>query len=47
MGRGGWMMIVHVYNLRPNGQHFTLWRGGGGKNQIAKLAKDEHRMGDS
>jgi len=39
------MMIVHVYNLRPNGQHFTLWRGGGGENQIAILAKDEHRMG--
>jgi hypothetical protein len=41
---GGWM-IVHVYNLRPNGQHFTLWRGGGGENQIAILAKDEHRIG--
>ena len=40
------MMIVLVYNLRPNGQHFTLLRGGrGGENQIAILAKDEHRMG--
>jgi len=38
------MMIVHVYNLRPNGQHFTLWRGGGGEKQI--LAKDEHRIGE-
>ena len=44
-GKVGRMMIVHVYNLRPNGQHFTLLRGGrGGENQIAILAKDEHRM---
>jgi len=44
----GRMMIVHVYNLRPNGQHFTLLRGGGWwrRNQVGILAKDEHRTGD-
>jgi len=38
------MMIVRVYNRRPNGQHFTLWLRTG-INQIVILAKDEHRMG--
>ena len=43
------MMIVLVYNLRPNGQHFTLWgevrRRGRGDNQSNKERTQEGAVG--